>query len=369
MVTWYDENGVRQRRSRTTLKEADSLIGEIEKTVKSAAENPYTADDRQIYNLAREIASGHGFTVLEAMREWEVSKAPFKGKTVTSVIEELIAAKTREQLSAPYVNRLRDDLKSFAKDAPDHIERVTSAEIKKFLDSCEVGARRWNNMRDQIVTLFRFAKQCRYLPRDRSTEAEDVTKLKVRRQTVETYTPEEFKLMLDHTRENWLPWILLSGYTGVRTFEVMRMEWSCIRWEQKLIDLPPTVTKVNERRIIPMCPTLVEKLQPWRNEKGLVCAERVPQREVEQIVRKLKEKMPKFAWKHNALRHSYGSFRTALTQNVPQVALEMGNSLQMVKRHYLEAQTFEEGIAWFGVQWPVATESKSKDPFLRWIPG
>ena len=37
--------------------------------------------------------------------------------------------------------------------------------------------------------------------------------------------------------------------------------------------------------------------------------------------------------KQNVLRQAYGSPRTALTQNVPQVALEMGHSIQMVKRH------------------------------------
>jgi len=37
-----------------------------------------------------------------------------------------------------------------------------------------------------------------------------------------------------------------------------------------------------------------------------------------------------FAWKHNALRHSFISYRLAAVQNTAQVALEAGNSPQMI---------------------------------------
>ena len=41
-------------------------------------------------------------------------------------------------------------------------------------------------------------------------------------------------------------------------------------------------------------------------------------------------------WKRNALRHSFGSYRMEQTKNEGQVALEMGNSPQVVKDHYFE---------------------------------
>ena len=328
-----------------------------------------TLDDRQSYNLAREIVEPYGYTVLQAVREWERSKAPFRGKKTAEIIAELIDAKRREQLSVTYVNRLEDDLKAFANKVPDEIEKIQAPDIKKFLNACKVGPRRWNNLRDQVVTLFRYARSQRYLAKDRTTEAEDITKMKVARKTVEMFSPEDLQLIIENTRPVWLPWILISAYAGIRTFEVLRMDWSHIRWGQKLIDLPPEVTKVNERRIIPMCDALLESLAPWRNTQGPVCVDKVPQREIEQIIAKLKSTAPHFRWKHNALRHAFGSYRTALTQNVPQVALEMGNSIQMVKRHYLEARTFEEGLQWFGVPWPLTNKERANHPFLRWVSG
>jgi len=367
MVVWYDSDGRRQRRSRATLKEAEELTEEVSKALQAKIAGALTLDDRQAYNLAREIVEPFGYTVLQAVREWERTKAPHRGKKTVDAIAELIAAKRKEQLSSPYVDRLEDDLNAFAAAVPDEIEKVHVPHIKAFLNSCKVGPRRWNNLRDQVVTLFRFARSERHLPKDRTTEAEEVVKMKVPRKTVEMFTPEELHLVLQNTRQIWQPWVLISAYAGVRTFEVLRMDWSSVRWEQRLIDLPPEVTKVNERRIIPMCDALVESLSHWRKATGPVCTDKIPQREIEQILAKVKKAHPKFIWKHNALRHAFGSYRTALTQNVPQVALEMGNSIQMVKRHYLEAKTFEEGLRWFGVSWPLPTEKRTASPFLRWV--
>ncbi len=367
MTVWYDSDGQRQRRSRATLKEADELTREVSEALREKVNGAMTLDERQAYNLSRDLVEPYGYTVLQAVREWERTKAPYRGKKTSEVIAELVAAKRREQLSVPYVNRLEDDLKSFAAVVPEEIENVHAPHIKEFLNGCKVGPRRWNNLRDQIVTLFRFARSERYLPKDRTTEAEDVTKMKVARKTVAMFAPEELELIIENTRTVWLPWVLISAFAGIRTFEVLRMDWSSVRWIQKLIDLPPEVTKVNERRIIPMCDTLLRKLAPWRDARGPVCEDKVPQREIEQILAKVKAVRPDFHWKHNALRHAYGSYRTALTQNVPQVALEMGNSVGMVKRHYLEAKTFEEGLRWFQIPWPVPAKKRASDPFLRWV--
>ena len=72
-----------------------------------------TLDDRQGYNLARQLVEPFGYTVVQAVRKWERSKAPYRGKNTADVVGELIAAKRSEQLSIPYLNRLEDHLKSF----------------------------------------------------------------------------------------------------------------------------------------------------------------------------------------------------------------------------------------------------------------
>ena len=57
-----------------------------------------------------------------------------------------------------------------------------------------------------------------------------------------------------------------------------------------------------------------------------------------------------FEWKRNGLRHSFISYRVAETQNVAQVALEAGNSPQMIFKHYRELVTPKAAAGWFGIR-------------------
>ena len=54
-------------------------------------------------------------------------------------------------------------------------------------------------------------------------------------------------------------------------------------------------------------------------------------------------------WKHNALRHSYITYRAAETNDVPRVALEAGNSPAMIHKHYRALATSTEAKAWFAI--------------------
>ena len=56
-----------------------------------------------------------------------------------------------------------------------------------------------------------------------------------------------------------------------------------------------------------------------------------------------------FSWKRNALRHSFCSYRLAQTQDAARVALEAGNSPQMLFQHYRELVTPKDAKRWFAI--------------------
>jgi hypothetical protein len=60
-------------------------------------------------------------------------------------------------------------------------------------------------------------------------------------------------------------------------------------------------------------------------------------------------------WKQNALRHSWISYRLAEIQDVNRIALEAGNSPQMIFRHYRELATPAQARTWFSIK-PAASE-------------
>src|SRR6266481_6057517 len=63
-----------------------------------------------------------------------------------------------------------------------------------------------------------------------------------------------------------------------------------------------------------------------------------------------------FAWKHNALRHSFISYRVALVEDVAKVSLEAGNSPRMVFSNYRGLVRAADAQKWFGIT-PEAVEA------------
>jgi hypothetical protein len=55
-------------------------------------------------------------------------------------------------------------------------------------------------------------------------------------------------------------------------------------------------------------------------------------------------------WKQNALRHSFISYRMAMLKDANQVALEAGNSPDIIFRNYLELVTQTQAKNWFGIE-------------------
>ena len=67
-----------------------------------------------------------------------------------------------------------------------------------------------------------------------------------------------------------------------------------------------------------------------------------------------------FAWKHNALRHLFISYRVADIQNIPQVAMEAGNSPQMILKHYRELVRPKGAKEWFAIMPKTVEEARKQ---------
>jgi uncharacterized damage-inducible protein DinB len=65
---------------------------------------------------------------------------------------------------------------------------------------------------------------------------------------------------------------------------------------------------------------------------------------------------------HDGLRHGYGTHRQRIISNVGSVAEEMGHSVAICRRHYLNAFcTEEEAAEWFNIQ-PESTDLVRSQP-------
>jgi integrase len=275
---------------------------------------------------------------------------------------EFIRLKSRK--STDHVQCLRDNLKLFEEfiGARRPLATIMALEIQRFLDSRDVGDRRKHNLRSSVVALFRWARRMSYLHQERITEAEKVEPIEIEPGQVNVLTPDQMRSLIENIKEKFLPWLLIAGFSGIRSGEIVPcrqskkspLMWEDFDWRHRVIIVRAATAKNKGReREVPITSNLAEWLAPWRNAKGPVIACKVlPSRRETKRLGKLIG-----GWKNNCLRDSFCSYRARITQNVPQVSYEMGNSIAMVKRSYHRRQPIRAAREWFKIR-------PAREPFL-----
>lgn len=307
-----------------------------------------------------------GGSVVEAAR-YSAKKNPIwlPKKLVPDVVAEMIEAKTTDGMSKYYISDLKWRLGRFAEKFPGAMSLVTTAEIGDFLRGLKgqaeegkkalpVTGRSRNNFRRAIGTLVNFAVSRGYLVKG-TVEIENVAQAREENGEIEIFRPEEIAAVLEIADKRLIPFLAIGAFAGLRHAELQRLDWSEVRMDDGFIEVKANKAKTASRRLVPIQENLVRWLKPHRKASGHVCEYVNTSNQIDKLAavvdKKLKEKdsTAAFAWKRNAMRHSYISYRVADTQNVAQVALEAGNSPQMIFRHYRELVRPEAAKAWFAV--------------------
>lgn len=363
-----------------------------------AVRHSFGPEEIAIFRRAQEITQGHETPILAAVEEWAAAKRECGTRTVLEVVQAgmsmvnmprktfrevlalFLAAKRLEGVSQIYYDELDEDLGQFAKAHGDRpIAEIGTQDISGWLAGLTykgrlLSPRRRNNIRATLVTLFRFAQnqQPALLPPG-LTAPQRINKAKDKRSgAVTVFTPAEMRWWLANVRDEFLPWIAIGGFSGVRTEEICpppesekdRLRWDDFNWAKRHINVRVDVSKTGERRLVPIPDNLFAWLTPWHSSKGHVIPfgkrtdreaarlSRVSKRltlATEKDPTRYHHPCPGLTWRHNALRHSACSYRMAMIKNAPQVAYEAGNSVAMIKRHYHEAQEEDTAKAWFAI--------------------
>lgn len=265
-------------------------------------------------------------------------------RTVTEAVNEMLKVKRAEGLSAKHIKDLENRLTRFGNDFQVQIADIDAPKISAWLRGLGLSPRSQNNFRGAIQTLATFAKSCGYLPRDWN-ELEAVPVVKRKGGKIEIFTPDEVTKLLKKANPKILPFIAIGAFAGLRSAELERLTWAKVDLKRGYIHVDAQIAKTNSRRIVPIQPNLAKWLQPYRKKQGKVCL----YNNVTSELTRFAAERAGMAWKQNALRHSYASYRLAVTQDAAKVALEMGNSPQMIFQHYRELVTPEQGKEWFAV--------------------
>lgn len=283
-------------------------------------------------------------------------KAKIPEISTQELVVKFIEAKQAEGLSIFYLNDIERKLKRFADAFRVNISTIRPEEIKLWLTTAGSG-RNANNLRASIATLFSYAREIGFLPRDSKHSAELVKRVKEKPAKIGIYTPEELPKILNAAPARFIPAMAIAAFAGLRSAEIFRLDWSMVKPERGHIVVEAEDAKTASRRIVPIVPALAEWLSSYKGRTGRVTPD---YQNLDNLTRKFTAvvKAAGVKPKRNAFRHSFGSYRLAEVKSADQVALEMGNSPRKLFTNYRELVTEDEATAWFNVRPSASTSAK-----------
>jgi integrase len=382
--------GKRVTQTAHTLKEAEkkanTLLGQLK--AKGGIIATYTPEQVTIIETALKTVTEAKVTLTQAVTQYaEAAQHLPAGVSLVEAVRGYASRVAKESIKPISVSDLVAKYKESIKDTGDEHQRtigikldriasyfrcnaddVSAEEIDQWLQSLGVGPLTRNHHRTAIVSLFRYAQRKNYLPKGGMTEADSSDTAKIESKAIEAYTPTEAFFILNNIETRWKPYVAIGLFAGIRPQEVLNLQWEDIKIDH--IEVRASDSKVGIRRIVPRVPALTSWLKTFRKRKGsiapvfkggnmsrqqslgramrAVVALAVKQAQNSKATKAQKE-LGSMKVIFDGLRHSFISYRLAIVKDFPQVAMEAGNSVEIIQRHYNKRATEKEAKTFFGL--------------------
>jgi integrase len=257
----------------------------------------------------------------------------------------MIAAKKGKGVSNVYLADLRYRLGAFKAAFHCDVSALVPDDIAGFFQRLRLSPRSHNNFLRMLRTFFAFAQKHGWLSKEVDLLVR-VEKRNEKRTPVGVFTPPELTALLQNASVEIAPCLALSAFAGLRAEEILRLDWADVERRPGFIEVAAHKAKTATRRIVPIS----ENLSRWLAiaPRNGACVWPHSKDRFFKAMRKAADNA-KLTWKQNALRHSFISYRLAEIQDVNRLALEAGNSPQMIFRHYRELATPEQAQTWFSI--------------------
>ena len=237
---------------------------------------------------------------------------------------------------------LRQTLLRFSRHAPHAWRDLTPEHVAAYLSTVG-GPRSRNNHLAAIRQLLAFARRRGFLSPGDPDPLAGFDRVRVPRPEAGIYSPQALRALLDSCPSHAAPLLALVALSGVRMAEVTRLEPADVDLERGRILVRAQNAKTRARRFCHFCPSVrswVAGATPrtWALERrGLEwCYKEALRRSGVSCV-------------PNGLRHSFISYRLAISGNEHTTALEAGTSPGLIFATYRDLVAPDLAQAWFAV--------------------
>ena len=278
-----------------------------------------------------ELLQPYNSTIREACRFYVDHVLKFKNApTVAEIVAKLVADTGAAGRRGLTTKDLRYRLGVFAKTfGTRKLSEITLPELQAWSNDPTLSARSRRTMLTKVSQLFRYAEKHGWCEKNISAH--------VARPDVPDGEPgflsvEQCARLLECAPDHdLLSYVVLSLFAGIRVTELRRLSWDKLKLEQGVIIIDGNVAKTKSRRII----DLHDTARAWL----AICAKRSGSVVDPVNFRKRLDMLRKAAglvkgWPDNALRHTAATYTYALTQDAVRVSAMLGNSPDVLHRHY-----------------------------------
>lgn len=369
----YWQNGKRLELTAPTIEEARKRAKDALKHDKSGSGHVMQFSPRESANItaAVEKLQGIGVPLLSAVSQFVAAHQQIKGEGTIAeavaffvsererrelkpilapdLVVEFLAAKKSEGLSDEYQKDISRRLELFKNAFRVPLSSIQTDDLAAWLRTLKAKGRNFNNYRNALTTLFSYGRDFNYLSRDKKTEAELLPRMREAVSEIGIYTPEQIRKILEATPERMIPAVAIGAFAGLRTMEILRLEWHEVNLKTGRILVAAAKAKTAQRRLVPISPNLAEWLAPFSDAQGRVTP---PFQNLGNLSRSISAvcRSADVPMVNNGLRHSFASYRLENVKSADQVALEMGNSPRKLFQNYRELVTPKDARQWFGVR-------------------
>jgi integrase len=350
-VVNYREAGKRKRTFFETKEAANKFVAfkndELKRNGVEHAEFPTSL--RVMAQNAVEKLKPFGKTIADAVTHYVAHlKATERSCNAEQLAKELLAAKKADGIGERHLQDIRSRLGVFAEKFDGQaIATITSAQIDDWLRSLPVAPTTRNHYRTVVGLAFNYAIGRRYAVEN---PAEQTTKVKEPHREIGILTITQATRLLGSTAPDLLPYVAIALFAGLRPSEIERLDWSDINFDSGLIKVEAvkgTRRNTRRRRFVKIMPNLRDWLLPFRKLKGHI----TPQTKFRQFFDQARETAELLAhWKEDAMRHSFASYHLAHFKDENALALEMGNSPDVIIARYRELVTPKEAARFWEIK-------------------